>query len=353
MHVGFSSPMVEPLLAWYAQSHRDLPWRRDASPYHVWVSEIMLQQTRVEAVKRYYERWMTALPTIASLAQTSEQVYLKLWEGLGYYSRVRNLYKAAKLVCEEYGGDLPSSYEQLITLPGIGDYTAGAIASIAFGQPVPAIDGNVLRVATRMDNDETPITQPAYKKALRQRMMDFMPQHASGNFNQALMELGAMVCIPNGAPKCETCPVLHLCLAQQHKTFHYLPVKERKKARRIEMRTVLLLRQAGNVGIEKRPQKGLLGGLWQFPSIEGHINTHVLRQALTQQGLHVQEIYSLAPAKHIFTHIEWHMIAYEVHVIGERRDTIFLPFSTIQSSYSIPSAFKAYLQILENEAHIT
>lgn len=353
MRLGFSSPMVTPLLNWYVQSHRDLPWRRDASPYHVWVSEIMLQQTRVETVKQYYERWMDTLPTVTALAKASEDVYLKLWEGLGYYSRVRNLHKAAKLVCEDYQGNLPASYEALVKLPGIGDYTAGAIASIAFGQPVPAIDGNVMRVAARMDNDETPITQPTYKKALRKRMLDFMPQHAAGDFNQALMELGALVCIPNGAPKCEICPVMHLCLAQQHKTFHYLPIKKRKKDRRIEKHTILVLKQEDKVGIEKRPPKGLLGGLWQFPSMEGHLDVHTVKQKLAQEGLHVREIYSLAPAKHIFTHIEWHMTAYEIHVYGERKDTVFVPFAQIQTFYSLPSAFKTYLKILEHEVNQT
>ena len=234
--------MTAPLLGWYDAGHRDLPWRASPTPYHVWVSEIMLQQTRVEAVRGYYDRWMQALPDIRALAAAEEAVYMKLWEGLGYYSRVRNLHRAAVEVCETYDGALPADYDKLRALPGIGEYTAGAIASIAFGLPVPAVDGNVLRVAARLDNDFTPITDVKYKKQTRTRFAALMPADRPGDLNQALMELGAMVCLPNGAPLCGDCPVQHLCLGYHHGNAAALPMRAAKKARRVEQRTVLLIR---------------------------------------------------------------------------------------------------------------
>ena len=195
---GVSKAIVQPLLDWYDAGHRDLPWRSEPAPYRVWVSEIMLQQTRVEAVRGYVSRWMNALPDIPALAAADEAVYTKLWEGLGYYSRVRNLHRAAVLLCEEYGGELPADYDRLLALPGVGEYTAGAVASIAFGLPVPAVDGNVLRVAARLDNDFTPITDAKFKKQTRERFAALMPSDRPGDLNQSLMELGATVCLPNG-----------------------------------------------------------------------------------------------------------------------------------------------------------
>ena len=202
---GVSKAIVQPLLDWYDAGHRDLPWRSEPAPYRVWVSEIMLQQTRVEAVRGYFSRWMNALPDIPALAAADEAVYTKLWEGLGYYSRVRNLHRAAVLLCEEYGGELPADYDRLLALPGVGEYTAGAVASIAFGLPVPAVDGNVLRVAARLDNDFTPITDAKFKKQTRERFAALMPSDRPGDLNQSLMELGATVCLPNGAPRCAPC----------------------------------------------------------------------------------------------------------------------------------------------------
>ena len=209
---GVSPALVPPLLGLYDQGHRDLPWRTLPTPYRVWISEIMLQQTRVEAVRGYFDCWMDALPDIRALAEAEESVYMKLWEGLGYYSRVRNLHRAAVVLCQEYGGQLPADYDKLLSLPGIGEYTAGAIASIAYGIPVPAVDGNVLRVAARLDNDFTPITDVKYKKQTRERFAAWMPADRPGDLNQALMELGATVCLPNGTPRCGDCPLQHLCL---------------------------------------------------------------------------------------------------------------------------------------------
>lgn len=232
--------MVEPLLFWFSQSHRDLPWRREPSPYHVWVSEVMLQQTRVEAVRPYYERFLAALPTVQALAGCPQEQLLKLWEGLGYYSRARNLQRAAQEIVRSYNGQLPASYDLLKKLPGIGDYTAGAIASIAFDLPVPAVDGNVLRVLTRVLACPDDIALPATKETFRQLLLPVEPTPGAGAFNQALMELGAVVCLPNSPPQCFVCPLQGLCLAHQQGRETDYPVKSPKKARRIEQRTLLL-----------------------------------------------------------------------------------------------------------------
>lgn len=226
---GVSKAIVQPLLRWYDAGHRDLPWRSEPTPYRVWVSEIMLQQTRVEAVRGYFSRWMNALPDIPALAAADEAVYTKLWEGLGYYSRVRNLHRAAVLLCEEYGGELPADYDRLLALPGVGEYTAGAVASIAFGLPVPAVDGNVLRVAARLDNDFTPITDAKFKKQTRERFAALMPSDRPGDLNQSLMELGATVCLPNGAPRCDDCPVQHLCEGFHRGNAAVLPLRAAKR----------------------------------------------------------------------------------------------------------------------------
>ena len=260
------------LLHWFHANHRILPFRSDPTPYHVWLSEIMLQQTRVSAALPYYERFLTALPDIPALAACEEEKLHKLWEGLGYYSRVRNLQKAAKLVCAQYGGELPADYDALRALPGIGDYTAGAIASISFGLPVPAVDGNVLRVFSRLYNDDRLITDPKVKRAFTARVMEHQPPAAPGDYNQALMELGALVCVPNGAPLCAQCPLAHLCAAYAAGTAITLPRKAAPKARRIEPVTLALVRSPEGVLLQQRPEKGLLAGLWEFPNVEGALD---------------------------------------------------------------------------------
>ena len=248
------------LLEWFYQNRRILPFREDPTPYHVWLSEIMLQQTRVSAALPYYERFLAALPDIPALAACEEEKLHKLWEGLGYYSRVRNLQKAAKIVCAQYGGQLPADYDALRALPGIGDYTAGAIASISFGIPVPAVDGNVLRVFSRLYNDPGVITEPAVKKAFTARVMEHQPPEKAGDYNQALMELGALVCVPNGAPLCEQCPLAHLCAARAAGTAPELPQKAKPKPRRIQPVTLALLESPEGFLLQQRPEKGLLAG---------------------------------------------------------------------------------------------
>lgn len=303
--------IVDDLLTWYDANKRSLPWRDDPKPYYVWVSEIMLQQTRVEAVKGYFARFMTELPTIEALANVDEDKLMKLWEGLGYYNRVRNLQKAAKVVMEEYNGQLPNTYEELIKLPGIGSYTAGAIASIAFGQRVPAVDGNVLRITKRITSSFDDITKAKVVKEVEKDLREIMPER-SGDFNQALMDLGATVCIPNGKPLCEQCPLNIHCMALKEDVVLQLPVKPSKKPRKIEEKTILLFEWDGKYAIQQRPGKGLLARMWELPNIEGKISIEELEVILVRMGIQEYEIGLLGRAKHIFSHVEWHMIGYSI-----------------------------------------
>lgn len=339
----------QPLLSWYDAGRRILPWREEPTPYHVWVSEIMLQQTRVEAVKPYYDRFMTALSDIKALAEAGEEKLLKLWEGLGYYNRVRNLNKAARIIMEEYGGRMPDSYEELLKLPGIGSYTAGAVASIAYGKKVPAVDGNVLRVLARLRMDERDIMQQSVKKQIEEELLLSMPEDRPGDFNQALMELGATVCVPNGAPKCGECPWEKLCLAHEKGRELDFPVKTAKKARSIEKKTILLLRDENKAALKKRPDKGLLAGMYEFPWVEGHLTDEEVLSYLQTIGLSAIHIKPLSDSKHIFTHKEWHMKGYAVRVDelsdqkGEK-DFIYVDAKEAVETYPIPSAFAPYLK---------
>lgn len=418
---------VEYLLYWYDYNRRILPWRENPKPYYVWVSEIMLQQTRVEAVKGYFDRFLTALPTIKDLAEASEETLLKLWEGLGYYNRVRNMQKAAKEVVQNYDWELPADYEALKKLPGIGSYTAGAIASIAFHIPEPAVDGNVLRVMKRVAGSFDDITKASVKKELEDDIRVIMPKDRPGDYNQALMELGAMVCIPNGKPLCETCPLMHLCRAFKEETQAKIPVKPPKKERRIEQRAVMLVQCGDKFILHKRPKKGLLAGLWELPNFlveannkysvklenkeadvaltqENNLNTegkackqkttgisttvgsnfekeynlseipvknqicNKMEDAFLREGITVQ-CHSLNKAKHIFSHIEWHMTGYCVTIeetvrqdlpkavgnvmkqlkLSQEMDTeeyVLVSKEELEEIYPLPSAFETYRKIM-------
>ena len=295
------------LLPWYEANKRDLPWRQDRQPYHVWLSEIMLQQTRVEAVRGYYARFLEALPTIEALAEADPEQLHKLWEGLGYYSRVRNLQKAAKQVMAQYGGVFPADYDRIRALAGIGDYTAGAIGSICFDLPTPAVDGNVLRVAARLQSDPSPIDETRVKKALTAQLAQVYPHGRCGDFTQALMELGATVCVPNGAPKCSLCPMADLCTAHQEGNETAYPVKKAKKPRKTAEMTVLLLRCGDLWAMEQRPSTGLLAGLWQFPNVPDKLTDSQVLALAETWGLHPRELEKSVERVHIFTHVEWHM----------------------------------------------
>lgn len=344
--------IVEPLLTWFGSHARILPWREEPTAYRVWVSEIMLQQTRVEAVKPYYERFMNALPTVEALAVAPEETLLKLWEGLGYYNRVRNMGKAAGQIMEQYHGVIPDDYEQLCSLAGIGSYTAGAVASIAYGKLVPAVDGNVLRVISRVRMDDRDIMQAKVRKSVEQDLTAIMPKGRCGAFNQALMELGAMVCIPNGEPKCSECPWNDFCRAYQNRCMTEYPKKTPKKARTIEYKTILVLQDAQKAALQKRPDKGLLAGMYEFPWIEGTQNEDSVLEYLGTLGLHALRIQRLEDSKHIFTHKEWHMTGYAVRVDELERTSqdnglIFVDREEAEARYAIPSAYAAYTKYLQ------
>lgn len=336
--------ITQPLLNWYQTNARILPWREDPTPYRVWVSEIMLQQTRVEAVKPYFERFLHTLPNIASLAAAPEKQILKLWEGLGYYNRVRNLQKAAQIVVKQYGGNLPAGYETLLTLPGIGSYTAGAIASIAFHIPAPAVDGNVLRVVMRLLASNEDITKPQVKKFVEQALEEIMPQNHAGDFNQSLMELGATVCLPNGVAKCELCPLNEICRAHQQNIVMEIPVKTAKRPRKIEDRTVFVILCGNKAALHKRQKKGLLAGLWELPNTEGALNRTQALKLLETWDIEVDDIEPLPPAKHIFTHIEWHLNGWAVKTnkMPRTNGLIWADKSAFAETYTLPSAFLAY-----------
>jgi len=324
-----------PLLEWFRDNARKLPWRSDPSPYHVWLSEIMLQQTRVAAVLDYYRRFLAEAPTVEALAALPEERLMKLWQGLGYYNRARNLQKAARVIMSEHGGSFPSDYDSVRALPGVGDYTAGAVCSIAFGLPVPAVDGNVLRVTSRISGDEGDISSPAMKKKVAAALSGLIPLHAPGAFNQALMELGATVCLPNGAPLCDRCPARDFCAALAENRVQELPVKAAKKERKVEERTVWLIRREGKVALRRRPSVGLLAGLWEFP------NTFAHESLPPDWPFSPSSSDFLGQAKHIFTHIEWHMTVRSVTVPAEDLPAgwVWADRAELAHRYAIPGAF--------------
>lgn len=345
--------IVQPLISWYRQNKRILPWRDQKNAYYTWVSEIMLQQTRVEAVKPYFLRFIGELPDVKALAECPEEKLMKLWEGLGYYNRVRNMQTAAQNVVSEYSGILPASYEELLALKGIGSYTAGAIASIAYDIPVPAVDGNVLRVFSRITEDRQDIMKQSVRRQVEEKLLGIMPKEAPGDFNQALMELGAVVCVPNGPARCTECPVAAFCRAYHHGIVDELPVKAPKKKRTIENRTVLVIQDGERTAIHKRPQEGLLAGLYELPNVEGHLSMDEALQKVKEMNLEPLHIEPLPEAKHIFSHIEWRMTGYRIRVssLEERKESSFIFTEKKQSEkqYAIPSAFRAYIKYMKEK----
>ena len=348
--------IIFPLQEWYGENKRSLRWRENPKAYYVWISEIMLQQTRVEAVKHYFDRFVDELPDVQALAECDEERLLKLWEGLGYYNRARNLKEAAGTIVCQYNGELPNDYEHLLSLKGIGSYTAGAIASIAYGQPVCAVDGNVLRVIARVSGDDSDITKMTTKQMVEKQLGNLIAEHAKkglmpGIFNQALMELGALVCVPNKEPLCEKCPWKDFCVAKKEGTWSKLPVKTPKKKRRMEEKTVLVIRMEESVAIRKRGTKGLLGGLYEIPNLEGHLSSKEVLQVLKAEGFLAIRIKKLPQAKHIFSHVEWDMIGYMILVeenraLREQVDYLFVEVKELEEQYAIPSAFEAYRKVI-------
>ena len=332
------------LLPWYRENKRDLPWRQDREPYHVWLSEIMLQQTRVEAVKGYYARFLETLPTIGHLAACDDDLLHKLWEGLGYYSRVRNLKKAAIQIMEVHGGQFPDGYDAIRALPGIGDYTAGAVSSICFDRKTPAVDGNVLRVVSRILEDPTPIDLPAQKKRVNDLLKAIYPAEA-GEFTQALMELGATLCGPNWKPRCQECPCKGFCGGAIHGTAERFPVKSPKKEKRVEEKTVFILACDGRIALRKRPDTGLLAGLWEFPNVPGKLETQEALVRVEEFGLRPQEIYRQVERKHIFTHIRWEMRGIYMKVAEPVGDFCWRTAEEIFEEAALPTAFRQFWEV--------
>ena len=334
--------LADRLLPWYRANRRSLPWRDTKDPYRVWLSEIMLQQTRVETVKAYFLRFMEALPDIRALSECPEDRLLKLWEGLGYYSRARNLQKAAKQIMDHFGGCFPREPAQVRSLPGIGAYTAGAICSICFDLPTPAVDGNVLRVCSRLTASRDDVSLAQVKRAIAEALVPRFPAEGRGDFNQALMELGATVCIPRGVPQCVVCPLAQICLSQKEELWRGIPVIGPKKAKRQELISVLLLRCENRYAVRKRPHAGLLAGLWEYPSQEGLISPQQALDQAAAWGCVPTRLLKITQREHIFTHREWHMTGYEIEcsVMSDRFS--WASPQELDEVYSLPSAFRKF-----------
>ena len=334
------SLLAPPLLDWYDKNARTLPWRSDPTPYHVLVSEIMLQQTRVEAVREHYLRFIDALPDLAALAVCPEEKLLKLWQGLGYYSRAKNLQRAAAEILQKHNGIVPRDPGTLRTLPGIGDYCAGSVSSIAYGVRAPAVDGNVLRVMARLSLYDGDVTKPASRRELTKWTEKALPSDRCGDFNQALMELGALVCLPNGAPLCTVCPLAALCAGRESGMAADLPKKSPKKQRRVETLGVLLLRYHGAIALEKRPAGGLLAGMWGLPVFSGEA-----AQFLRQNGIDADPPVEGKSTRHIFTHVEWHMTAWECEAASPSlpENWVFAEERELAERYAVASAFSPFL----------
>ena len=344
---------TEQVLKWYQQNKRDFPWRRNKNPYSVWVSEIMLQQTRIEAVIGYYNRFMKEIPTIFELAKIEDEKLLKLWEGLGYYNRARNLKKAANIIVSNYDGKFPTTYLDLLELPGIGEYTASAISSICFGEKKATVDGNVLRVYMRYYNDTSNISEIKTRALVKTNLEKILPDDV-GNFNEGIMELGEVICIPNGVPLCSNCPIKNECLARRENTYLSLPIKNKKKKQKIINYTVLLFEYQDKIAITKRVEKSILNNLWEFPNLDGKYRSSDIKKYLDNHNIKYDSIEKSISYTHVFTHQKWHMIAYRIKLKEKLRDTkiIMKDIEIIREEYAIPTAFQPFLQSFDSRQKI-
>ena len=334
---------VLPLCEWYEKNKKSYPWRESRDPYRIWISEVMLQQTRTAAVIPYYERFLAAFPSVSDLANAEDDRLMKLWEGLGYYSRARNLKKGAMQVMERFGGALPRTKAELRTIAGIGDYTAGAIASMAFGEPSSAVDGNVLRVCMRLLGSDADISKEATKRALSAALDAVYPSGAQAALlTEGLMELGESVCIPGGEARCALCPLAEICAARAGGIAHLLPMKSAKKPRKILPRTLWIFEFEGRYGICKRPPEGLLAGLYEFPSEEGKLSESEARALLKARGISFSALEGIGDAVHVFTHLEWHMSGYLVSLSEAVEGLIFASPAALSEAYALPSAFRYF-----------
>ncbi len=335
------------LSEWYRQNKRSLPWRDTGNAYDVWLSEIMLQQTRIEAVKPKFHLFKETFPTIEDLSKADDDLLLRVWEGLGYYSRARNLKKCAQILVDQYNGELPEEYDQLIKLPGIGPYTAGAITSIAYHKPHSAVDGNVLRIFARLFEITDDIRDTKTKDTIQNVIDSYLKNHPeqSSDFNQGCMELGEVICVPNGNPKCDICPIHEFCLASIHHKTEAIPYRSPLNKRKIINRTLLIIRDGDHFLVHKRERNGLLAGMYEFIGIDSFLTKNEIINTLEKQNIHPLKIKRLPDAKHIFTHLEWHMHAYEItveQIESIEKEDYMLFDRTALSSKAIPSAFKKY-----------
>lgn len=337
------SELSTAVLTWFDANKRPMPWRETPSPYRVWISEIMSQQTRIDSVMGYFERFIQAFPTIDSLAAAPLDDVLKAWQGLGYYSRAKNIHNAARMIVSDYQGELPNTFAQLLTLPGIGPYTAGAIASIAFGERVPSVDGNVLRVIARVHGITESIQSTKTIQQITSLVQTALPSKRAGDMNQGLMEIGALVCIPNGAPKCDSCPLSKMCVAYNNDLIDLIPPKKKKSLQRVEPRTVFVIEYQGKVAIRKREATGLLASMYELFHVEGHWDASDIAE--TFDG--VETIYPLPAHTHVFSHLIWQMIGYHVVVSKPVPEMSYVTWEELQATYAIPKAFWPFLELAE------
>ena len=333
----------KPIVEWYQKEDKNLLWKQDKEPYHIWISEIMLQQTRIEAVKKYYERFIKELPTVYDLAKIDDEKLLKLWEGLGYYSRARNLKKAANIIVSEYNGIVPKQYAELIKLPGIGEYTAGAIASISNNEKVPAVDGNVLRVMSRIIGSKENILHPETKKKITKIVQKILPEEA-GDFNEGIMEIGEKICLPNGRPLCDKCPIKDFCVANKKNMIEEIPVRIKDTKRKIQNKTVFVLYTIdGKIAICKRKDKGILAGLYELPNVEDFVEEGDVRECLKKWDIRLEKVIAKGQKKHVFTHIVWQMKYYEIVVSEANESFIWASKKELDKGYVLPTAFAKFL----------
>lgn len=341
------------ILGWYKSNRREMPWREEPSPYRIWISEIMLQQTRVDTVIPYFNNFMKRYPTIESLASSDEDELMKYWEGLGYYSRIRNIRETAINIVLNYNGQIPETYEELIKLKGIGEYTAGAIASEAFGQKVAAVDGNVFRVFARLTASEEDLRNLKFQKHLKEAVKSVLPEREIGDFNQGLIELGALICIPNGSPKCGLCPVKDLCLSNKLNLQDRIPFKSKAKQRIIQEKTVFILQFEDKFAVRKREDQNLLAGLFEIPNVEGFYSPDEAKIVVEEMGFEVSDLHVIKDRKVIFTHIEWLLQGYYVHVKNKNEQYIFETKENIVQKYTLATAFREYLNLMEEPQQLS
>lgn len=338
---------IRNLEEWFLENKRVLPWRNDKNPYHVWISEVMLQQTRIEAVISYYERFMRTLPDISSLAKVEDDQLLKLWEGLGYYNRARNLKKAAVMIMDEYRGEFPNTYSEIIKLPGIGEYTASAISSICFGERQVTVDGNVMRVFTRFYNDFSNISKDSTRKMIHDRLLSF-PFLSPGNFNEGLMELGEVICLPNGIPKCDICPLRGGCLSYKNNNYFMFPVKDEKKVKEEIELTVIVPIWEKKTYVRKRKSPGLLHNLYEFYNVVGNKSADEVCELSKEFG-RVKSIKRSICYTHVFSHKKWKMQSYFVFLESVICQDMFFSVSDIEDNFALPTAFSPFFYQFKEE----